>query len=191
MTDLLNSIGFGSFSIRGKKSFSLYLLPFAFCLFFIANVNAQDEEPPANLAPPPLKIISKDEKTALNGLSDVKDRTKLTLDLMDVRLKKAEELNKGESYNAMLAELGGFQALMDDALRFLNRSNDRGGKVMNTFKKFEMTLRAFTPRLELIRRDSPERFEFHVRKILRIVRDTRTKAVEPMFSSTILPNSDN
>ena len=46
------------------------------------------------------------------------------------------------------------------------------------------------PRLELIRRDMPERYEYYVRRLLKTVRDTRAKAVEPFFSSTVLPGSN-
>jgi hypothetical protein len=76
---------------------------------------------------------------------------------------------------------------MDDAIKFLNRSDDGRGKVLNTFKRFEMALRAFTPRIELLRRELPDSYEYHVRRLLVTVRDTRAKAVEPMFGSTILP----
>ena len=193
MADLLDFIGFGKFSVRGKSFRLFYVLPLTFfSMFFCAasSINAQEEIIPSNLAPPAVKVLSKEEKTALAAVTDIKDRTKLALDLMEVRLKKAEELNSQDSFNALLAELGGFQALMDDTIKFLNRSNNGGGKAMNNFKKFEMALRAFMPRIEVLRRDLPERFEYHVRSLLITVRDTRSKAVEPFFSTTILP-SDN
>jgi hypothetical protein len=193
MADLFTFIDFKTFSRRGKGSRSFYLLPLIICLLTVVSIKAQEaeEEVPANLAPPPIKIISKEEKTALADVTDVKIRTRLAVDFMEARLKKAEELNAGESYSALLNELGGFQALMDDTMKFLNRNDDGRGKVMNNFKKFEMALRAFMPRLEVIRREMPERFEYYVRKLLRVVRDTRSKAVEPMFSNTIVPNQEN
>jgi hypothetical protein len=197
MAGLLNFIGFKTFSIRRKNSFnslsfSFYLLPFACALLFCADVAAQeDENVPQNLAPPALKIISKEEKTALAGVSDVKERTKLALDLMEARLKKAEALNTQESFGDLLTELGSFQALMNDTLRFLNRNDDGRGKVMSTFKRFEFALRAFTPRIELIRRELPESYEYHVRTLLKTVRDTRAKAVEPFFSTTVVPSGGN
>jgi hypothetical protein len=198
MAGLLNFIGSKTFSINIKNSFSFYSLPFtfsllaAFSLLSCVAVQAQEaeEKVPDNLAPPALRIISKDEKSALAGVSDVKDRTKLALDLMEVRLKKAEALNTQESFGDLLTELGSFQALMDDALRFLNRNDDGRGKIMSTFKRFEMALRAFTPRIELIRREVPENYEYHVRKLLKTVRDTRSKAVEPFFSTTVVPGSN-
>jgi len=187
MADILNS---KVFSFGGRSSLLFYLFPFAFTILFCANLKAQDEMPD-NLAPPPVKIISKEEKSALEGTSDIKGRTKLTLDLMEVRLKKAEELKTSESYSGVLSELGTFQALMDDALKFLHRNDTGQGKVMDTYKRFEIALRTFTPRIELIRREIPDRYEFYVRRLLKTVRDARAKAVEPMFSSTILPGKEN
>jgi len=176
-------------SFRQQISLLFYLLPVIICLLVGVNIKAQ-EEMPDNIAPPPVKAISKDEKTALADVNDVKSRTKLSLDLMEVRLKKAEELNGEQSFSAMLSELGGFQALMDDALKFLNRNDNGRGKVMDTFKRFEMALRAFTPRLEMIRREMPDRYEYHVRRLLIFLRDTRSKAVEPLFSSTVVPDGN-
>lgn len=190
---MVNSSNFiGLFSFYGKNSKPVYLLLFAFSVLFCVNVSAQEgEEIPANLAPPPVKFISKEEKSALAGSSDIKDRTKLAIDLMEARLKKAETLNTSESYSDALNELGSFTALMNDTLKFLNNKDDGRGKVMTTFKRFEMALRTFTPRLELIRRELPERFEYHVRTMLRSVRDARSKAIEPFFSTTVVNDTGN
>jgi len=184
MADLVNS--------KRRNSLLFYLLPVALCLLTSVDLRAQEEEPvPDNIAPPAVRAISKEEKTALAGLSDVKLRTKLTIDLMEARLKKAEEFKTSEAYPDLLTQLASFQALLDDGLKFLNRNDSGRGKVMDTFKKFEMALRTFTPRLEIIRREVPDSYAYHVRKLLITVRDARAKAVEPMFSSTVVPSSGN
>ncbi len=183
--------------INYQLSISELCKPFFMATIFLITVNfslstakAQDEVPP-NLAPPAVKFVSKEEKSALAAEPDVKVHTKLAIDLMEARLKKAEELTTQESFPAMLTELGGFHALMDDTIKFLN-SNDTGrGKVLDNFKRFELALRAFTPRIELIRRELPDRFEFYVRRLLKTVRDTRAEAVEPMFTNSIVPNKEN
>lgn len=194
MTNLLDFSGFNAISTRGRNlfyhlPFTIYLLSFAFCLLLNFSVKAQEEEP-QNVAPPPVKIVSKDEKSALDGVNDVKNHTKLAIDLMEERLKKAEELSTQQTYNAMFIELGGFHALMDDTIKFLNRNDTGGKKILDNFKRFEIALRAFTPRIELIRRELPVRFEFYVRSLLKNIRDTRAKAVEPFFSDKILPNGN-
>ena len=195
MADLLNFIGFKTFSRPIKNSFSLYAAPFALLFVFAISfgVNAQEvteEQVPDNLAPPAIKVISKEEKSALASISDIKSRTKLTVELMEARLKKAESLNAEESFSGILNELGGFQALMNDALTYINR-NGGGGKMLDTFKRFEMALRAFTPRIELIRRELPDSYGYHVKRLLISVRDARSKAVAPLFSTTVVPNAGN
>jgi hypothetical protein len=90
----------------------------------------------------------------------------------------------------MFRELGGFHALMDDALEFLGGNQKMTGKVLNNFKRFEIGLRRFTPRLELIRRNLPVSHEFYLRSLLKQLRDARTKATEPLFGDSILPNNN-
>jgi hypothetical protein len=171
-------------TLRGRKLIFPYfcLLLFTFCL----SASAQDA--PADAEPPPLKMITKDEKTQLEAQTDMKRRTDLSLSLMDLRLKKAEDLFSKEDYSEMFTELGIFHALVDDTMDFLYRRDNGSKKVLNNFKKFELTLRSFLSRLELIRRDVPPKYEFYVRGLVKTVRDARTKAVEPLFSDTVVPN---
>jgi len=166
----------------------LFLLLTACCSPLI--VPAQEDEQ-RDTAPPPLKIVSKEETRQLNAETDIKKRTKLALDLMEIRLKKAEELNSQERFAEMFDELGGFHALVDKILDFLNRNDNGSGKVLNNFKRVEMSLRAFLPRLELIRRDLPEKYEFYVRDLAKSVRNARARAIEPLFGDTVVKDNNN
>ena len=141
-----------------------------------------------NLAPPPLRLITQDEKNKLSAESDVKKRTKLGLELMDVRLKQAETHDAAENYDQMYVELGGFHGLMDNMFEYLNSSDKDSGKVLNNFKRFEIGLRGFTPRLEIIRRDLPLRYEHYVRTLIKNLRSTRAKAIEPLFDDSVVPS---
>lgn len=138
------------------------------------------------IAPPPLRLVSQDEKTRLAAESDVKKKTKLGLEMMDARLKQAEALNANVNHDQMFVELGAFHGLMDSMLDFLNRSGKDSGKVLNNFKRFEIGLRGFTPRLELIRRELPLRYEAYVRILIRNLRNARTKAIEPLFDDSVV-----
>ena len=91
----------------------------------------------------------------------------------------------------MFDELGGFHALVDKTLDFLDHNDTGGGKVLNNFKRMEMSLRAFLPRLELIRRDLPEKYEFYVRDLAKYVRKARARAIEPLFGDTVVRDNDN
>lgn len=161
---------------------------FLFCLFtfsFCLSAAAQDDPP--ELAPPPLKIISKDEHSRLDAKTDIKDRTKLSLDLMNTRLATAEKLSSVQDFDGMFRELGAFHGLMDDCFEFLHKRDNGGGKVLDNFKRLEIGLRGFSPRIETIRRELPQRYDVYVRKLMGYVREARTKATEPLFGDTVLP----
>jgi hypothetical protein len=161
----------------------LFLLIFCFAVVNATGQNVVEDD----IAPPPLRLISQEEKDKLATETDGKRRTKLLLELMDARLKRAEQLDSGGDYDRMFVELGGFHGLMDNMLEFLNKRDKDSGKVLNNFKRFEIGLRGFTPRLELIRRDLPIKYEQYVRILIRNLRATRTKAIEPLFDDSVVP----
>ncbi len=162
----------------------------SFCLLILSFgvVSAQAQDDPPGLAPPPLKQISKSEKDQLAAETNIKDHTKLALELMALRLKKAEELSAGEVFDDMFTELGGFHAIMDNTLAFLIKGNTNNGKVLNNIKRFEIGLRAFMPRLETLRRESPTKYETYVRNLIKYLRDARSKAIEPFFGTSVVPD---
>jgi hypothetical protein len=155
---------------------------------FLTTVQAQEEL--QDIAPPPLKILSKTERSQLEALSDPKQYTKLALELMEARLLNAEGYSSKEEYREMFTELGGFHALVDNTLDFLNSKNNDSGKILNNFKRIELSLRKYITRLELIRRDLPIKYEFYVRSLVKFLREARTKAVEPLFGDTVVPDNN-
>lgn len=140
-----------------------------------------------DIAPPPLKVLSQIEKDLLAGETEVKKRTKLTLELMDVRLKQAETLHAAQDFDQMFVELGAFHGMMDNMLDFLDKGDRDSKKVIYNYKRFEIGLRGFTPRLELMRRVLPIRYERYVRNLIKNLRNARAKAIEPLFDETVVP----
>lgn len=164
--------------------FAFCLVTFAFC--FPTTALAQPAEDP-DIAPPPVKAISKEEKLQLESEVNVKKYTQLALGLMEARLKTAESQTTENNYREALNSLGGFQVLLENTLGFLSKNNTENDKVQNNLKKLELTLREQTGRLEVMRRAMPSRYAVYVHKLIKIVRDARTKAVEPLFSDTVVP----
>ncbi|HRJ90313.1 MAG TPA: hypothetical protein PLN05_03630 [Pyrinomonadaceae bacterium] len=175
--------------VRGKQRksgrYAVFVLSASVLFVSAFQLNAQT---PAEIdtAPPPLKVISKSERDELSSSKGVKERTKTALEFMDVRLKNAELANSRGDLDTAFAELGAFHALMDDTLSFLGSNDKFKGRVLDNFKRFEIGLRRFTPRLELVRRELPLTHEFYVRSLLKQLRDARTKATEPLFGETVL-----
>ena len=160
---------------------------FCLLLFGCRSIIAQDD--PLEIAPPPIKLITKTERSQLTGKQDVKERTVLALQFMDTRLKSAEKYRADENYTLMFAELGGFQGLMDNAIDFLLKSANGEGKRLNSLKRFEIGLRSYIPRIEVIRRELPSNFEPYVNSLIKYISDTREKAMQPFFSDSVIGNS--
>lgn len=158
------------------------------CLLAILPAGGHAQEAAPGDTPPPPKVISKQEKARLEAQTDIKKRTKLALNLMDARMTAAEQLHNKDELDAMFIELGAFHALVDYTLDFLNKADKESGKVLNNFKRFEIGLRAFAPRLEIIRRDIPLKYEFYVRSLAKYLRNARAEAVEPLFSDSVVPS---
>ena len=140
----------------------LLFLLFPACLSI--SINAQ-ENIIKDGVPPPLSIVSKNEEIQLDAETNLKKRTELSLDLMENRLKKAEMFSNEKKYKETLDELGGFQAIMRNTLGFLQKNDNGKGKVLNNFKRFEINLRKFVPRLELVRRMYAGKIRFSRRAI--------------------------
>lgn len=169
--------------------FCLFTFAFriAFLLFtfaFVQPAAAQDDPP--DTAPPPLKIVSKDDRQKLDAENDIKDRTNLALRMMDTRLDSAELLSANKDFDMMFRELGYFHALVDDSVTFLEKRDANSKKVLDTFKKLEIGLRGFIPRLETVRRDVPLRYEDYVRHLMKFVREARARAIDPMFGDSVV-----
>jgi len=161
---------------------------FSIITFYISLVGvAAQIEDPLDLAPPPLKLIPKEEKAKLDAEQDPKANTKLVIELMNSRLDVAEKLNAGEDFDKLFLELGRFRALLDYSLAFLKRRDPNDKKILDDYKRIEIALRGFMPRLEGIRRELPSRYEDYVRGLLKFLRAARTRAVEPLFSDTVIP----
>jgi hypothetical protein len=176
-----------------SRSLQSKLVRLAFCLSLFTvhcslftAVSAQDDD----LAPPPLRTVTKDERISLEAQSDVKARTRLALDYINEHLAAAEALNAKHEYDAMFRELGGFQGLVDNTLLYLTAGDKNSKKVLDNLKRFEIGLREFMPRLEAIHRELPLRYEDYVRRLLAYVRNARTKALDPLFSDTVIKKGD-
>ncbi|MBA2378464.1 MAG: hypothetical protein H0V76_02680, partial [Blastocatellia bacterium] len=94
-----------------------------------------------------------------------------------------------QMFDEAFVELGAFHAIMDDALDSLGANERMTHRVLTNFKRFEIGIRRFNPRLELIRREFPGSHEYYVRSLIGHLRDARTRATEPLFGDTVLPDN--
>lgn len=142
--------------------------------------SAQDDDFP-EVRPTPKIELSKDERIALDDAADPKKYLKVALELMETRLASAEKSGVSGEYDAMHADLGGFHALMDTSLDHLIATETRRGKVVEAFKRFEIALRGFAPRIEKLRRDAPDKYGAYITKLLKRLRENRTRAIDTFY----------
>ena len=167
----------------------LFSLVAVFCLTgFVFGQDAQpnDYQDANDTAPPPVFTMSGAEKSQLTNESDLKRRTQLCLMLADARLRSAEAATDREDFQAALLDLGSYQAIIENHIKFLERGNYSDGKVRDNFRRMDITLRSYTPRIETIRRTTPFEFAVHLKSILNFTRDARARALDSFFSDTIL-----
>jgi hypothetical protein len=159
----------------------------AFVALASVSALAQDNDPmPDDVAPPPLKMLSKEETSQIASESGVKDRAYLYIDLMELRLKKAEELTGKDSFSDALNEFGVYNGLLENVMRFLGGEN-KSNKALGCFRKLEMTLRGHNLRIETVKRTMPFKYAFHVTKLQKYVRKSRAEAAESLFSDSVVP----
>lgn len=150
----------------------------------LTNVSAQDDDDPA---PPPLKLLASEDRKRLEGAADPISQSKLTVDLMRKRIDAAERSNTANDFDRMFREFGYFRALLDYSLDLLSKQDHETNRTLDSYKRFELSLRAASPRIEKIRRELPLKYEDYVHKLLNYIRDARTKAIEPLFGNTVIP----
>lgn len=164
----------------------LFFFALLICASTLLVVNVRGQDDPEDSLPPAPKILSKEEKSRLSGDNEIKSRTRLALELMNARITSAEKGLSESDFEGMIRDLGAFEALLDDQLDFLIRVDNDSGRVLDNFKKFEIGLRTFVPRIETIRRELSPQYEPVVRKVGKYLRDARTRALEPLFSDTVV-----
>ena len=179
---------------RKQLSVGSYQLSVFFCLVFVylclpLIVFAQDEIP-GDVAAVPDKAFSESEKKSLDVEKNVKKRTQLSIDFMEARLRTTEMLVQEPKFQEALNEIGIYQGLLEDSFNFLEQNDLKNDKVQDNFRKLEIVLRKHITRLELIRREMTYKYAWHVQKLMKFVRVIRAKAVEPLFSDTVVPNNN-
>ena len=161
------------------------LLVLGLCLTSAAR--GQDQLVPELTAPPPMKFLSRGERAQLSPVNDPKERTRISLALAESHLRHAEDATFTRSYDPASAALGRYQAIIEDALRFLYGMDTSSKKMRALIKHLELTLRSHVSRIEAIRRDTPFEYSINIKAVLEYTRDARTRALDAFFGNTVIP----
>ena len=137
-------------------------------------------------APPPLKIIPRAEREQLTAAKDQKARVKLTLELAEAHLTKAENQTAIQEYDGASSEIGMYWALIEDILHSLKAVSRDGDRRRDLYKRLEIALRAHGPRLNSVRRTTPAEYAVWIKEVEVFARESRTEALNSFYGNTVI-----
>jgi len=160
------------------------LLALTVCLASAAHAQSPQQLP--QTAPPPMKYIPPADCARLNSQRSSGDRTRASIELAEAHLARALELTEAGRFDDAAGEMGNYQALFEDALKYMSEMDRGRGKVRDLYKRLELALREQAPRIETIRRTTPVEYSIHIRAILEYTKDARAHALESFYGNTVL-----
>jgi hypothetical protein len=155
-------------------------------LLYLPALSAQDSRPQEQMAPPPLKIIIRSERSQLNETKDEKARVKLTIELAETHLSRVEAQTSQQQYDIAAAEAGMYWALIEDVFSFMKTVERDNNRRRDLYKRLELTLRAHAPRLSAVRRSTPSEYAVWIKEIEDFARKGRTEALNSFYGHTVI-----
>ena len=152
---------------------------------------AQQPRSPQMPAPPPMRFVSREERSQLDGAKDSKSRISITLELAADHLTKAEDLTAQKQFEQSCEELGRYLGLLTDARTFLAAMNASKNSTRDLYKHFDIALRKLPPRLAVIRRSTPADYAGNLKAAEEYTRETRSEVLDKFYGHTVLREDIN
>lgn len=137
-------------------------------------------------APPPIKVISSEERQQLSETRDPKTRVKLSIVLAEVHLANAETHTKSHVYDSASGEAARYWAIIENSFAYLRTMKADSNRTRDLYKRLELALRAHGPRLSAIRRTTPSEYAVWIKEIEEHARNGRTEALNSFYGQTVL-----
>ena len=134
-------------------------------------------------APPPMRFVSREERSQLNNAKDAKSRIQTTIDLAAEHLANAETYTAQRQFNLAAEELGRYWGLLDDVEQFLFSLNSNKNKVRDLYRHAEFNIHKLVPRLAVMRRDTPTEYAGHIKDAEDFTRDLRSKILDSFYGA--------
>jgi hypothetical protein len=158
---------------------------FILCLS-VMTVPGQTPQIQSNTAPPPLKVITPEDRDVIENTKDSKSRVKRTIQLAEAHLLKAETHTSSEEFTEASAELGRYWALIEDVFQLLAPLSSEKTKTRDMYKRIELALRAHGARLTIIRRTTPIEYAVWIKQLEEYARNGRTEALNSFYGDTVV-----
>jgi len=157
-----------------------------FISVFAPAANAQDPHPVDQTAPPPMKIITRAERSQIEQAKDEKARVKLTIELAETHLTNVEMQTSQQQFGSAAAEAGMYWALIEDVLSFMKKVERDSNRKRDLYKRVELALRSHGPRWSTVRHSTPAEYAVWIKEIEEFARNGRTEALNSFYGHTVI-----
>jgi hypothetical protein len=137
-------------------------------------------------APPPMRFVSRAERSQLELAKDAKTRLRSTIKLAEDRLIRAESLTNQKAFEEASIEIGGYLGLIGYLREFIGTLDQNKGSTRDIYRHLEIAVRPHIPRLAVLRRSTPASYSAHIRDAEEYIKDTRSEALDSFYGHTVL-----
>ena len=137
-------------------------------------------------APPPMRFVSRADRTELLATRDAKSRLKTTINLAEEWLTRAENLTQQKKFNGASEELGAYMGLIGDLRAFIETLDAEKSSTRDLYKHFEIGVRPHIPRIAVMRRTTPVEYSLNLKETEQYIKDTREHALDSFYGHSVL-----
>ena|SRR5437868_7107268 len=161
---------------------------FPVMLICVLSTSAFSQQPkiPGMPAPPPMRFVTRSERSELDSARDPKARLRATLTIAEGHLQRAETFTADKKFDAAAAELGEYLGLIGDMRSFVATLNTDKASTRDINRHFEFSVRLHIPRLAVMRRDTPAEYSSNIKDAEEYIRDTRAEALDSFYGHSVL-----
>jgi len=161
---------------------------FPVMLICVLSTSAFSQQPkiPGMPAPPPMRFVTRSERSELDSARDPKARLRATLTIAEGHLQRAETFTADKKFDAAAAELGEYLGLIGDMRSFVATLNTDKASTRDINRHFEFSVRLHIPRLAVMRRDTPAEYASNIKDAEEYIKDTRAEALDSFYGHSVL-----
>ena len=167
-----------------------HILPFiiaALSICLLSSSGISQQPPTVQLpAPPPMRFVTRGDRSQLDSAKESKARVRLTMELAAAQLSRMEQLTNEKEFDHASEVLGNYLGLIEDVKTFLGGLAPDKNATRDLYRHLDITLRAQIPRLTVMRRETPSEYAVHIKSAEEFIRDTRSSALDGFYGHTVL-----
>ena len=153
---------------------------------FTTSTRAQQPQLPHLPAPPPMRLVTKSDRTQLDGVRDPKDRLKASMALSMDHLTRAEKLTEDHKFDEASAELGIYLGLIGDLRDYIAKLDQNKGSTRDLYRHFETQVRPHISRLAVIQRTTPASYVRNIKDAEDFIKESRSEALDSFYGHSVL-----